>query len=118
MLAGLVAGVVGFCFAFLVGESSVNSAIAFERRVAVVSAPAKRSSMIIAFISSAERFSCPSASISATMRCTSRSGSAGTSSRKSIARSASRYGWSDEIAEPVDHLASKIVDPLNNLCFC
>src|SRR2546423_13330793 len=33
MLAGLVAGIVGFCFAFLVGESSVNSALAFESYV-------------------------------------------------------------------------------------
>jgi len=33
MLAGLLAGVVGFAFAWLVGESSVDSAIAFESYV-------------------------------------------------------------------------------------
>ena len=33
MLAGLVAGIIGFCFAVLVGESPVNTAIAFESYV-------------------------------------------------------------------------------------
>jgi len=33
MLAGLVSGVLGFCFAWAVGESPVNAAIAFEQYV-------------------------------------------------------------------------------------
>jgi len=42
----------------------------------------------------------PASRISAMMRSTASSGRRGTSSQKSMARSLSRYGWSDASADP------------------
>jgi hypothetical protein len=39
MLAGLVAGILGFCFAWTIGEAPVNAAIAFETQVEYAAHP-------------------------------------------------------------------------------